>query len=152
MNRAYVSSIDRLLARWGPSVTIGGHPAAKLPPPSPSADVIIARVLPPFPFLEILRSAASSRDMHISTYLCASHDIPRVSASYGTVHNSRVSGRAGLSRYQGRIAIGNATLVKTEIPRTSLKRKRSVRWVSRSDIIAGTRFGDRLISAADDKR
>lgn len=109
---------------------IGGHPVTKLPPPSP--DVIIARVLPPFPFLEILRSVAPARSrMYISTYLYASHDIPRVRVSYGTVHNSRVSGRTGLSRYQGRVAIGNATLVKTEIPRTSLKRKRSDRWISR---------------------
>lgn len=44
--------------------------------------------------------------------------------------------------------IENATLVKTEIPRTSLKRMWCDRWISRYDITRGARFGDRLIRAA----
>lgn len=110
-----------------------------LPPPTSYSCGRHLHVLPPFPFLEILRFAgAKPRPVVKSTYtyihLC---DIPRdipcalVRTFNGTptsaVHNSRVSVTAlVISRYQGQIAIENTTLIKTEIPRTDLKRTRLI--------------------------
>lgn len=112
----------------GPGIAIGRDPARLLLLlPSPPADVTVTRPSS-FSFsrdFAFRRSRDRAREYTYNAcpYLNASHDIPLVRILNGTMHNSRVSGGVWLSRYQGRAAIGHATLVKTDIPRTLLKKE-----------------------------
>lgn len=70
--------------------------APELPPSPRRPDVIVAHVLPPFPFLEISRSTDVQTRARVTCIHIFFRD-PRhsVRVSNGTVHNSRVSGGVG---------------------------------------------------------
>lgn len=127
--RPWDRSTSRAGAAVGPGIAIGRDPARLLLLllPSPPADVTVARPSS-FSFsrdFAFRRSRDRARECTYNAcpYLNASHDIPLVRVLNGTMHNSRVSGGVWLSRYQGCAAIGHATLVKTDIPRTLLKKE-----------------------------
>jgi len=128
--------IDRFRAPVGPGVTIGEDPARLLPPPA--TDVVVARPSSfsfsrDFAFRRGARPRAREYTYIMRTHILTRPTTFRSSGSWTVpyiIH--RVSGGVWLSRYQGRSAIGHATLVKTEIlwnrPKKETKQSHSFRW------------------------